>query len=417
MDTAKLAIVLKGYPRLSETFIAQEILALQRRGVSICLVSLRHPSSTEKHPIHDEIKAPINYLPEYLADDPLRVIKAWWAMRKTPSYHLAVKVLIHDLRRDFSASRLRRFGQALVMAWEMPSSVTHYYAHFMHTPASVTYYASLLQQKPWSISAHAKDIWTIDAWEKQQKLSSCQWLVTCTAANAEHLRSFADDQDKVELLYHGLDFARFPKPDNTSGSADGSDVAQPVQLISVGRAVDKKGFDLLLDALASLPAALNWHFTHIGNGELLSALKKQAQRLGIDDRISWRGALAQTEVLANYRQADLFVLPSRISADGDRDGLPNVLMEAQSQRLACLSTDISGIPELIEHGVSGWLVPQQNIEMLSSALQRLIAAPGLRAQLADVGYQRVNTHFSLHRGIEQLIDRLRPTVEIAENGA
>jgi hypothetical protein len=183
----KIAIILKGYPRLSETFIAQEIRALELRGFKVLLFSLRHPTDPASHPIHAEIEAPVVYLPEYVKDDIRRVIRGWWRVRRCPGYKKAWRQFIKDLKRDFTANRMRRFAQALVLANEMPESVRLYYAHFMHTPSSVTYYASMINGVPWSISAHAKDIWTIDDWEKREKLHSCQWLVTCTSANVKHL--------------------------------------------------------------------------------------------------------------------------------------------------------------------------------------------------------------------------------------
>ena len=407
--TPDIAVVLKGYPRLSETFIAQEIRALELSGIKLFLFSLRRPTDPTSHPIHAEIEAPVVYLPEYVKDDIPRVLRAWWRMRKQAGYRRAFRQFMADFKRDFTVNRLRRFAQALVLANDIPSTVGHYYSHFMHTPASVTYYASIINAKPWSISAHAKDIWTIDDWEKREKIASSEWVVTCTAANAEHLSALADRVGKVSLLYHGLDFNRFAENPGTASNRDGSDASDPVQLISVGRAVDKKGYDFLLQALSNLPRELNWHFSHIGGGELLDRLKQQAADLGLEKHISWLGALPQTEVLALYRQADLFVLPSRISADGDRDGLPNVLMEAQSQRLACLSTDISGIPELIEHEKTGWLVAQQDSLALTEALQQLITDPTLRERLAEAGRQHVHKHFSLDRGIDQLIEKLSAT--------
>ncbi len=132
----------------------------------------------------------------------------------------------------------------------------------------------------------------------------------------------------------------------------------------------------------------------------------------LESRIEWLGALPQTEVLARYRQSDLFVLPSRISDDGDRDGLPNVLMEAQSQQLACLSTSISGIPELIEHGETGWLVAQQDSTQLAEALEKLISEPVLRQQLAVAGFERVRSHFSMQQGIDQLQIKLNQSMQV-----
>ena len=408
--TTRIAVVLKGYPRLSETFVAQEIRALEQRGFELCIFSLRHPYDPATHPVHAEIEAPVHYLPEYVHDQPGRVLRALAKLLARAGLWRALAGLIADFRHDPTRNRLRRFAQAMVLAVELPESVTHLYTHFMHTPGSVSYYASMICGRSFSISAHAKDIWTIPRRELEQKLERADWVVTCTAANEKYLSQLAPDPSRVTLLYHGLDFERFDAAAGEPSARDGSDAANPVRLISVGRAVDKKGYDLLLEALAGLPAELHWKFSHIGGGELLSNLQQQARDLGIDGRIEWLGALPQTEVLAHYRGADLFVLPSRISADGDRDGLPNVLMEAQSQSLACLSTNISGIPELIVDGESGMLVEQKDVTALRRALAELIAAPDLRASLAREGFARVRAEFSMQRGIDTLVGRLEESL-------
>jgi len=179
----RVAVVLKGYPRLSEAFIAQEIAALERRGLECLIVSLRRPTDRRRHPVHAEIRAPLLYLPEYLYREPLRVLRAWRRLRRWPTYAPARALWLRDLRRDPTPNRLRRFGQALVLADELPRDVTQLHVHFLHTPASVTRYAALLRGLPWSGSAHAKDIWTTPDWEKREKLAACAWLVTCTAAN------------------------------------------------------------------------------------------------------------------------------------------------------------------------------------------------------------------------------------------
>ena len=402
----RLAIVLKGYPRLSETFIAQEIRALELRGYELCIFSLRHPYDPATHPIHAEIKARVHYLPEYVHDDIPRLLRACFGVIWKAGFWRSLPILLRDYRRDRTRNRLRRFAQAIVMAQEMPASVDHYYTHFMHTPASVSYYASQINAQSWSISAHAKDIWTIPRWELREKLASSDWVVTCTRANAEYLSSLTDDRNRVNLLYHGLDFDRFDQKREPATTRDGSDAEDPVRLISVGRAVDKKGYEILLQALAKLAPSLHWQFVHIGGGELLEQLQQQALELGLDKRIDWLGALPQTEVLHQYREADLFVLPSKISADGDRDGLPNVLMEAQSQNLACLSTNISGIPELIVHQKTGWLVEQRDTRQMTAALEKLIRGPGLRDTLAQAGFDRVRKEFSMDRGIDCLVQRL-----------
>jgi glycosyltransferase involved in cell wall biosynthesis len=400
-----VGFVLKGYPRLSETFIAQEIRALEERGLDIRIISLRHPTDRKRHPIHDEIAASVLYLPEYLWRAPLRVLRGWRARRALPGYRKARATFLRDLRRDLTPNRIRRFGQALVLARELPADVTHLHAHFMHTPASVARYAALMRDLPWTLSAHAKDIWTTPAWEQREKLAECGWAVTCTEAGAAHLRDLAPEPERVTLIYHGLDGTRFPPPARRVGARDGSDAADPVRLLSVGRAVAKKGYDDLLTALARLPRDLAWRLTHIGGGALLPGLRKQATELGLSDRIEWRGAEAQEAVLAAYREVDLFVLASRVSADGDRDGLPNVLLEAQSQRLAVISTALPGIAELIEHETTGLLIPPSDPPALAAAVERLIRHPQQRARLGAAGEARVRTGFTLEAGIERLAEK------------
>jgi glycosyltransferase involved in cell wall biosynthesis len=400
-----IAIVLKGYPRLSETFVAQELAALEQRGFSLTLFSLRQPTDDSAHPLHAEIRASVTYLPEYLHHGPLRVFRAWRQARKWPGYRAALAAWQKDFRRDPTRGRARRFGQALVLACELPADVAHVHAHFLHTPASVARYAAMVRGLSWSVSAHAKDIWTIPEWEKREKLAACAWATTCTACNATHLRELAPATQAVDLVYHGIDTARFPSPERSGSAADGTDPRSPVSLLAVGRAVDKKGFDDLLRALAQLPRGQHWQLLHIGDGPRLPMLKRIAAELRLADRIRFLGAQAHATVLDAYRTADIFVLPSRIAADGDRDGLPNELLEAQSQRVACISTRVSGIPELIVDGVTGLLVSPRAPGELASALSRLIGDPSLREMLGNGGFARTTTQFSLASGADRLAQR------------
>jgi len=213
------------------------------------------------------------------------------------------------------------------------------------------------------------------------------------------------------LVYHGLDLQRFAPDPGERAARDGTALDDPVVLMSVGRLVEKKGTDILLQALALLPPDLHWRLDHVGGGPLRKTLQAQARSLGLSERIQWRGALAQQQVIALYRNADLFALASRIAGDGDRDGLPNVLMEAQSQGVACVATDVSAIHELIVDGQSGLLVPPQDAQALARALESLIRDPQRRLALGTAGRMRVNAAFGLSSNIARLARKfgLRPT--------
>ena len=248
-----VCVVLKGWPRLSETFIAQELVGLERRGLKLNLFSLRHPTDKATHALHAQLKAPVTYLPEYLHDEPMRVARALKAARRLPGWSRARTVWLKDLARDRTRNRVRRFGQAMVLAAELPPDTEWIYAHFLHTPSSVARYAALMTGLPWSFSAHAKDIWTIPEWEKREKLADARWGVTCTRMGHAHLAGLAPVPERMELLYHGLEFGRFPPEPASRPPRTGTDPADPVILLSVGRAVEKKGFDVALAALG--PAA------------------------------------------------------------------------------------------------------------------------------------------------------------------
>jgi glycosyltransferase involved in cell wall biosynthesis len=400
-----VAFVLKGYPRLSETFIAHEIRALEARGLDIRIISLRHPTDRDRHPVHGEIAAPVNYLPEYLVREPLRVLRGWRKARRLGGYREAFRTWRRDLIRDPTPNRIRRFGQALVLASELASDVTWVHAHFLHTPTSVARYAAIMRGLPWSGSAHAKDIWTTPDWEITEKLAACEWLVTCSAAARQRLADVAANPKKIDLVYHGLDPDRFPAIEPQSRARDGTDPNDPVVILTVARAVEKKGLDVLIAALAALPPSVNWRLIHIGGGKLTGKLQALARELGLADRIDWRGALPQEDVRRAYGEADLFVLPNRIAGDGDRDGLPNVLLEAASQSLACVASRVSGVPELIEDGTSGVLVPADDSDALAAALTRLVGEPLLRLRLGRAGAERVRTAFSFEHGIGLLARR------------
>ncbi len=397
---SSIAVIVKGYPRLSETFVAQELKALVDRGLRLRIYSLRHPYDSTSHPIHGEIDTPVTYLPEYLHEEPIRVVHAWRSACQTPGYRRARRLFLRDLRRDKTRNRVRRFGQACVLATELAPDVSALYAHFLHTPASVARYTAHMLGLPMAISAHAKDVWTTPAWDIRDKAENAAWITTCSQAGVDHLADIAPTKAEIRLARHGIDLKRFPANGQRTSDRDGT--ATPVVIVSVGRLVEKKGYVDLLAALSQLPSGLNWRLVQIGGGELRRQLEIQAHTLGLASRIQWLGPQPQTVVLEWLRRADLFVLASQIAASGDRDGLPNVLLEAQSQGVPCIATDVTGIPELIESGTTGLLVPPQQPGELSAAIERLIKDPATRVQLGQAGEARVRADFSMSEGADRL---------------
>lgn len=399
----RVAVLVKGYPRLSETFIAQELLALERRGLPLLIVSLRHPTDGRVHELNRRITAPVLYLPEYLYREPWRVLRALAGGVRRRSFWRTAALWLADLADDPTANRGRRFGQALVLAAELPTDVDWLHVHYLHTPGSVARYAAALCDLPFSISAHAKDVWTIPDWEKRRKIEAARWLVTCSRMNHRHLRDLAPAAD-IELVYHGLEAERFPAPYRSPGG-DGSDPERPVTILCVARAVEKKGLDVLLDSLGHLPVGLHWRFEHIGGGPLAADLAQRAERLGIAGRIRWCGPGTGDEVLAALRRADLFCLASRVARDGDRDGLPNVVMEAMAQELPVVATETAAIPEVVLPGITGLLVPPERPDRLADALTRLIQAPEARHAMGREGRRRILDGFSFEAGIDRLARR------------
>lgn len=390
------AFVLSRFPPCAEDHVAPEVRALQSRGLDILLVSLRRDGTSDAG-LSGVAHLP---LPDHLWRQPWRILSAWFRVRRWAGYKEARQIWWADLRRDLRPHRILLFGQALVLARELPERFAHLHACSLAAPATVSRYAAAICGGNWTCSAHATDTWTTREWEKCEKLADCRWLVACTAIAARELQDLAPAPGRVELVYHGIDFSRLPAAP-ARPPRNGSNPADPVLVLSVGRAVEKKGYDTLLGALGSL-RDLEWRFVHIGDGPLIASLKAKAEELGVAGRIEWLGALSRDAALPHYRRADLFALVPRVMPDGDRDGMPPSLLMAQSQGLACVATDISGIPELITHGDTGLLVPPDDPAALREALADLIRRPELRVVLGTAGEARARSRFQAEGGIERL---------------
>jgi glycosyltransferase involved in cell wall biosynthesis len=413
MDEQSIAYVLMGYPRISELFIASEIARMEEQGTRLRLLVLKPSDETTHHPVVDRIRAEPVYLqdftslsdrsfPRWLADNlpaafgPIRRVAVRHPLRLARISGWAAAQAWRD-RRGWRprAVYVKEWMRAAAVADELSrgDAVTHVHAHFAHRTTTVAWWAAHLLDLPFSFTGHAKDIYQTDqnpCGLLARKMRAAKFVVTCTDANRQHLESIAPGA-AVHVMYHGLnaDFARL-----LAGAAP---VEPPnhLRIISVGRLVDKKGFDVLVDAIALL-AERGVHVSAAIAGEpgdQEQAIRQRVTTAGLDDRIEFLGILSQAELFAEYRRSSVFALACRITDSGDRDGIPNVLMEAMAAGLPVISTDVSGIPELIDDGVNGLLVPSEDAEALADAIWRLDKDPALSHRLADAGAATIAQHF------------------------
>jgi glycosyltransferase involved in cell wall biosynthesis len=411
MTRPLIVVVLKGYPRVSETFIAHELAALERRGLPLHIVSLRRPYDALTHPVHATIRAAVSYLPEYLHEAPGRVLRGHIrALARAPRrYGRALGLWLRDLLRDPTPNRGRRFGQAGVLAAELPAGAAHLHAHFLHTPASVARYAAAMTGLAYSLAGHAKDVWTTPDWELRAKITEACFTVTCTAAGRARLDALAPG--RVELVYHGLDRHLFAAPATFGSGRDGTDPDDPVRLLAVGRFQPKKGYLTLFEAVARVRA--RFRLTVVGYGPLDAVLRARVEALALADRVTWAGPLDQPAVRAQYRASDLLLAAAEVAPDGDRDGLPNVVVEALSQGLPVVATRAAAIPELVIDGVHGRLVPPGDIGGLAAAIEELARDPQARRRMGAAGIQRIADGWDLDAGADRVHRLLRATLPAA----
>jgi glycosyltransferase involved in cell wall biosynthesis len=407
--TRRVGFVLKGYPRLSESFILREILLLERMGLDLHIFALRDPGEPTMHERVAHVRARVTYLPDRLLDALGVVISANAArLAKAPRRTLAgfTEALVRSVR-ERDAAPLKRFLQAAVLVERaLPGTgVTHLHAHFCNDPTSVAYFAHRLSGIPYSFSAHAKDIYTQHPAQLAAKVARARFVTTCTAANATHLERHANGATPVLRCYHGVETDRYrPASDPRTGVP---------HVLSVGRLVAKKGFPVLLEALAMLRnRGLAFQCTIVGAGPLEPQLREQRLRLRLEDQLELRGAMAEQALAAFYREVDVFALACEVEADGDRDGIPNVVVEAMACGLPVVSTRVSGLPECVEHGVTGLLVPERSARALADALANVIQQPDRGRALGRAGRARVERLFAADRNVRPIAEALHDALEI-----
>ena len=399
MPGEKLAIVVKGFPRLSETFVARELVALEARGISFTLHALRAPGADCGLVKHD-VKAVPQYLPEYLHEQPSAVAAAVLTAAQRPNFVTAWRKFRLDLGSKFTQARIRRFGQACVLAVQLPESVRHIHAHFAHSPGSVARYAACLRGLSYSVSAHAKDIWTAPDWDLRHKLDDAAFFTVCNRAGFERLNDL-QSSGTLHLIHHGVPRALIVAAPRFQ-SRDGSRHDDPVRIVAVARAVDKKGLRLLLGALKQIPNSLAFRLDHYGGGELLDELKQVTRKLGLEARVTWHGAVAHSVIIEALDQSDLFVMANRVSGDGDRDGIPNALLEAQARGVCVLASRAGSVDEAVTDGHSGRLVEPGDEDALLQNLSALVRNPEERFAFAAAAITQRRQTFDAEAGYDEI---------------
>ena len=414
----QIGYILKGYPRTSETFITNEIRLLEKMGVGLSIFSVKKLEGQKNHAMVKDITAPVTYLPQA---DPLSEARfSRWLIDNVPKFsasHISLfkkkplaylKVFLECLLMSvqyrigfFEWPRevfVKEFLQAGYIANAALESgkIQHFHAHFCHGATTIAMFASRMTGIPFSFTAHAKDIYLKELNPGdllQKKLSRAEFAVTCTGANEEYLKQLAPLGAIIHKIYHGLDTKLFSV--GQYDAVNKQDEKLPV-LLSVGRLVEKKGFDYLVQACSLLKAKGRQFQCQIvggGDDDVKAKLVSLINDLDVEDTITLHGAVTQEELRDIFKNATVFALPCLVVDNGDRDGIPNVLVEAMSMRVPVISTDISGIPELIDNNVNGLLVPEKNAEAMADAIERLLLDSVLRQQLADAGRDRVCKDF------------------------
>jgi glycosyltransferase involved in cell wall biosynthesis len=434
--TPSVAYVLKAYPRLSETYIHSEIHRLEKLGLRLRLYVIKPPEPTEsglRHPVVDRIRAIPVYLPPvtsvssvslaawlranlrpFLA--PLaRVTRRWpLGLARAGAAALAQSVRARD--RPFAPPRkvyLKELLQAVALSDHLRESpdVRHLHAHYAHGSTTVAWFASLITGTPFSFTAHAKDVYTDElnpAGLLRRKLTAARFAVTCTGAGAEHLRAITP-QARVHVVYHGLndDLARLADRAPRNGSRNGS-----LRLLGVGRLVEKKGFDTFVEACAELRRRdIPFAATIVGpDGPHGPAIRELIAGHGLDDAFRLAGPLSQRELFDEYTRADALCLPCRV-VGSDRDGIPNVLVEAMACGTPVVTTEISGIPELVSDGVNGLLVEPDDPAAIASAIARLDSDRRSAERLGNAGQATVRQRFDGNRLAGRLAELFRAELE------
>ncbi|MEJ2639583.1 MAG: glycosyltransferase [Desulfosarcinaceae bacterium] len=410
-----LGLVLKGYPRISETFISNEILLLERRGIRIHIFSMRHPRETFSHASVRQIQAEVDYLPDTILGHLPRLLahNGRLALRQPRRYGHALRIALRRFRRTRKSATLKHLLQAGYLTDRLlpGSGVVHLHAHFAHSPTSVAMFTSFLSGKPFSFFGHAKDIYTADPRQLAEKIGLARFVATCTRYNRDYLRSIKGNYGTpIHCVYHGIDTRLFEADPQLDAPRP------PFEILTMARLTAKKGLPTVLRALRRLKAAgLPFRHTLIGDGDDREMLLEMIRNLDLGDVCRWLGTQPHEGVIERFKRSHAFALGCEVAVNGDRDGIPNVLVESMAMGVPVVATTVSAIGELVVDGEHGLLVPSHDPGALARGLVRILTDLALRRRVIPAARQRVLGQFDNQILIEKLaghyldhIPELRP---------
>ena len=384
------------FPCWSETFIVREIHALRRQGVDVRIVSLKHPSEKLVQSDAAALQSLVLYPPGFAAS-------AWTVFATVLRHPLRELATLRALMRGLSGMR-EALLKSLVVWWRTLAlapavralAPDHLHAHWATYPSTAAWMLSSRIGVPFSFTSHAHDIFLEDHL-LAQKFSAAAFGVTISAFNRRYLtaRVAGLDPTRIRIVHCGVVLSDFPyQPEGRA----------PRQLLAVGRLDEIKGFSVLIDACAVLAQrGIDFQCEIIGEGPLRAALEAQIAQHGLGDRVRLPGVRKQEEVRSALLGATVFVLPSVVTSRGDRDGIPVALMEAMAVGTPVVSTRVSGIPELVEHDLTGLLADEHDAVGLADALQRLLTEPALGGRLAQAARARIEAEFEIDAQAQRLL--------------
>lgn len=403
----RVGYVLKRFPRLSETFILNELLELQRQMMPVEVFALIEPDEKIRHGLLTHLRARVNYLPEDSWVDSCCI--------RQGSYMKGFRQLrpfadgVHgEPITDMDRLKLKAVVLAMLAR---TSRIEHLHAHFASDAATVAMLASQFAGISYSFTAHAKDIYheSIDTAFLKKKINTAKFVITVCDHNREFLAELIGQQeeDKIIRLYNGVDLDLFqPGPVRKANES---------LILGVGRFVEKKGFSMLIEACRILrDQGLPFRCDIVGQGELGEQLAREIRQTTLQDRVRIVGPRSQEELRAYYKNAAMLVMPCIVARDGNRDALPTVMLEAMACGLPVIASRVTGTPEIVDHEQTGLVVKPGDPDDLANAITRLMQNPDMRNQLGIAGRAKAESYFNLKTNVAKLRRLLNKGVAMVE---